>query len=235
MTELSKSNERLTSLNMAEYLGKQHKNILADIREMEPAWEQVTGLRFQPSQYNDSTGRSLPMFSLNKMEWLYVSSKFDNLTRARLIKRWEELERSVPRQPISRKELAQMVIEESDRADQAEAIIEEQKHKVVFADAVTGSINSILVRELAKAISDPDSNGFIIGQNKLFQWLRDQKFLNKKNEPYQNYVEQGLFEVIERTVGASNQTFTTFTTKVTGKGQTYFAKKLRGEIGGGNG
>lgn len=95
--------------------------------------------------------------------------------------------------------------------------------KVVFADSVTGSSNSILVRKFAK---DLCNDGFDIGQNRLFKWFRDNCFLNRDNEPYQNYISQGLFEVITRTIGSGTETFTAKTTKITGKGQTYFAKKL---------
>ena len=106
----------------------------------------------------------------------------------------------------------------------AEQAIEENESKVVFANAVAGSDNLILIREFAKVLSD---SGFKIGQNRLFEWFRDNKYLNKNNEPYMNYVEQGLFEVIERIIGNADQTFTTRTCKITGKGQVYFSKKIR--------
>jgi anti-repressor protein len=106
----------------------------------------------------------------------------------------------------------------------AENTIQKDKPKVVFAEAVAGSDNLILIREFAKILSD---EGFKIGQNRLFTWLRDNNYLSYKNEPYQNVIEQGLFEVIERTVGAADQTFTTRTSKITGKGQVYFSKKIR--------
>lgn len=106
----------------------------------------------------------------------------------------------------------------------AESKIEKDKGKVVFADAVIGSTNSVLIRQFAKNLT---ADGFKIGQNRLYEWLRDSKYLNIKNEPYQNYLEMGLFEVILRTVGDGNNTFTTPTTKITGKGQVYLAKKIR--------
>lgn len=100
----------------------------------------------------------------------------------------------------------------------------EDKPKVLFAESVTGSSNSILVRQFAKDLCD---SGFDIGQNRLFEWLRKKGYINSDNEPYQNYVSQGLFEVITRTIGSGNDTFTTKTTKVTGKGQVYFAEKIK--------
>jgi phage antirepressor YoqD-like protein len=102
--------------------------------------------------------------------------------------------------------------------------IEQDKPKVVFADSVSGSVNSILVRQFAKDLSDDE---FKTGEKRLFEWFRHNKYLNKKNEPYQQYIEMGLFEVITRSVGSGAGTFTTKTPKVTGKGQIYFASKIK--------
>lgn len=59
---------------------------------MEPAWEKVTGAKFGCSEYTDSTGRKLPMYSLTKTECLYVATKFNDEARAKLVLRWEALE-----------------------------------------------------------------------------------------------------------------------------------------------
>jgi len=104
--------------------------------------------------------------------------------------------------------------------------IESDKPKVVFAESVIGSSNSILVRQFAKDLCD---DGFEIGQNRLFEWFREKKYLNVDNEPYQQYVAQGLFEVITRTIGSGSETFTTKTTKITGSGQVYFANKIKNQ------
>ena len=102
--------------------------------------------------------------------------------------------------------------------------IEQDSPKVTFANSVMGSSDSILIRDFAKSISDSD---FKIGQNKLYEWLRDNKYLMKDNMPYQNYLQMGLFEVIERSIGSGVETFTSRTTKITGKGQVYFTKKIK--------
>ena len=85
--------QTMTSLEIAELTGKQHKNVMQAIRNMEPAWEKVTGLKFQLSGYKDSTGRSLPCYVLTKTECLYIATKFNDEARAKLVLRWEELER----------------------------------------------------------------------------------------------------------------------------------------------
>ena len=91
-TNIIKIQQTMTSLEIAELTGKQHKNIMQAIRNMEPAWEKITGLNFQLSEYKDSTGRTLPCYSLTKTETLYIATKFNDEARAKLVLRWEFLE-----------------------------------------------------------------------------------------------------------------------------------------------
>lgn len=125
--------------------------------------------------------------------------------------------------------LAQNLKAEREKRIAAEKTIEEQKPKVIFADAVETSQNSILVGELAKLIKQ---NGVEIGQNRLFDWLRENGYLIKgnradKNMPTQAAMEMKLFEVKERTINNPDGSIRiTRTPKVTGKGQTYFVNKL---------
>ena len=55
--------QRMTSLEIAELTGKQHKDVLKAVRNMEPAWTNVTGRKFALSEYQDATGRTLPCYS----------------------------------------------------------------------------------------------------------------------------------------------------------------------------
>ena len=110
---------------------------------------------------------------------------------------------------------------------QAKEVIDSQEPLVTFANSVKGSNNSILIRQFAKDLCDDE---FKIGQNRLFEWFRNNRYINQNNEPYQNYVDQGLFEVITRSIGSGHETFTSKTTKITGKGQVYFTKKIKSLI-----
>ncbi|RZV13670.1 oxidoreductase [Aliarcobacter butzleri] len=106
--------------------------------------------------------------------------------------------------------------------------IEVQKPKIIFADSVAQSYTSVLIGDFAKAISTDD---FKIGRNRLFQWLRENKYFtssSKQNQPMQQYIENGYFEVIERTVNnPDGSTMITFTPKITGKGQVALTKKIK--------
>lgn len=133
--------------------------------------------------------------------------------------------------------LATNLKEEKAKRALAEAQIERDKPKVLFADTVSASNQSCLIGELAKLISqEAIRRGEIdkkIGQNNLFAWMRSSGYLCKsgerKNQPLQQYVEQGLFELKKGTyVDGNGVNVLTTTTKVTGKGIIYFINKFLG-------
>ena len=84
--------QTMTSLEIAELTGKQHKNVMQAIRNMEPAWEKVNGLKFQLVEYKDAKGELRPCYQLTKTECLYIATKFNDEARAKLVLRWQELE-----------------------------------------------------------------------------------------------------------------------------------------------
>lgn len=126
-------------------------------------------------------------------------------------------------------QLATKLKEEKEARVKAEAKIEADKPKVLFADAVSVSKTSILIGELAKILKQ---NGVDTGEKRLFTYLRDNGYLIKRkgtdyNSPTQKAMELSLFEVKETTVTHSDGHVTiNKTTKVTGKGQQYFINKF---------
>lgn len=117
-----------------------------------------------------------------------------------------------------------LVIEEQTKQ------IEENKPKVIFADAVTASEKSILVGELAKILKQ---NGVETGERRLFEWLRKHNYLIRRkgsdyNMPTQKSMNMGLFQVKETAVTHSDGHVTVNkTAKVTGKGQVYFINRFK--------
>ena len=91
----------MTSLEIAELTGKQHKNVMQAIRNMEPAWEKVNGLKFQLVEYRDQKGELRPCYQLTKTECLYIATKFNDEARAKLVLRWQELEMEDIRRKMS--------------------------------------------------------------------------------------------------------------------------------------
>lgn len=115
------------------------------------------------------------------------------------------------------------------RNKQLEGKIENQKPKVLFANSVETSKTSILIGELAKILKQ---NGHDIGQNRLFEWLRNKGYLISRkgtdyNMPTQKAMDLGLFQIKETSITHSDGHISVNkTTKVTGKGQIYFVNKF---------
>lgn len=125
----------------------------------------------------------------------------------------------------NQKQALTMMFDESKRMSNQ---LKEQAPKVLFANAVETAHTSILIGDLAKIIKQ---NGTDIGQKRLFDWLRRNGYLIKdgqsKNMPTQRAMDMGLFEVKESTINNPDGSVRiTRTTKVTGKGQTYFVNKF---------
>lgn len=118
---------------------------------------------------------------------------------------------------------------EQEARKTAEAQIEADKPKVLFADSVAASHGSILVGELAKLLNQ---NGIDIGQNRLFNWLRENGYLicrkgTDYNMPTQRSMEMQLFNIKETAITHSDgHVSISKTVKVTGKGQVYFVNKF---------
>lgn len=116
-----------------------------------------------------------------------------------------------------------------ERTIHLEQKIEQDKPKVLFADAVSTSQNTILIGDLAKVLRQ---NGVEMGQTRLFQWLRENGYLIKQkgsayNMPTQKSMELGLFKIKETCITHSDgHTSVNRTPKVTGKGQIYLVNKI---------
>ncbi|MED1643686.1 phage antirepressor KilAC domain-containing protein [Brevibacillus agri] len=127
-------------------------------------------------------------------------------------------------------DLAQRLKQANEERAKLATQIEQDKPKVLFAEALETSSNSILIGELAKLLKQ---NGVNIGQNRLFERLRNEGYLMKTkderwNDPTQKALELGLFEIKKRTINGPDGTVRTVkTTKVTGKGQIYFINKYK--------
>ena len=109
MQDLINNVERMTSIEIAEVTGKPHNDVLKAIRKMEPAWEKVHegkfslkqrtihegkfSLKQRTIQTSNGATRQVPYYSLTKTECLYIATKFNDEARAKLVLRWEQLER----------------------------------------------------------------------------------------------------------------------------------------------
>ena len=98
-TTIQGNEQRISSLDIAAVTGKPHNDVLKAIRKMEPAWERECGGNFSRTSEKvkmpQGGVRLIPVYQLTKTESLYVATKFNDTARARLVLRWEQLEREV--------------------------------------------------------------------------------------------------------------------------------------------
>jgi anti-repressor protein len=229
--------KEMSSLEIAELTGKQHSNVMRDIRAL--LEQGVNQINFELVDYIDKKGEKRSMYKLTKKGSLILASGYNAVLREKIIDRWESLEtgKATPayqKMPTA-KELALMVIQAEEEKERLmlenkaqQEVIESQKPAVVFTNAVQAAVNSCLVGELAKILQQ---NGVNIGEKRLFKWLRENKYLGSHGERYnipnQEYIERGYFELKKGTRSGDNGVMhTTITTKVTGKGQVYFVNKF---------
>lgn len=128
LTTIKENAERMSSLDIAENTGMNHKEVLRAIRNMEPAWEKVNGRKFALISYTDAMNREKPCYSLTKVECLYIATKFNDEARAKLVLRWEQLEREKAQQyrvPQSFHEALLLAAEQ-------QAAIEQQRLEMAF-------------------------------------------------------------------------------------------------------
>ena len=93
LIQFGESQQTMSSLEIAKLTGKPHNDVLKAIRAMEPAWEKIAEGNFSRGSYKDANNQERPCFFLTKTECLYVATKFNDEARAKLVIRWEELEK----------------------------------------------------------------------------------------------------------------------------------------------
>lgn len=239
------SKDSITSLELVEQINffrKQdknraelkHKTLLEIIRD--EFSEEIGQQKILPSSYKNSQNKEQPMFILTFNQAKQVLVRENKVVRKAVIKYIEELEKRVQyRLPQNYSEALRELLSQVETNERLESKIEEDRPKVVFAEALEVSKNSILVGELAKILKQ---NGVDIGQNRLFEYLRKRGYLcNRKGEmfnaPTQKSMDLKLMEIKKTPfVNADGSVRTTRTTKITGKGQSYFINKFKSELAG---
>lgn len=131
VVDQSIKNATMTSVQIATITGKRHKNVMQSIRNMEPAWEKINGLKFQLAEYTDKKGEKRPCYQLTKTECLYIATKFNDEARAKLILRWEQLEyERQPKVPTTMYEALIFAAAQAKMIEQKDATIEQQNQRL---------------------------------------------------------------------------------------------------------
>lgn len=242
------SNQVLTnSLLVAEKFGKNHKHVLDSIRElMKGCAEKSANPMFVESMYiHPQNGQEYPMYIMNRDGFTLLAMGFTGEKalqfKLEYINAFNKMEETIKNGgfnvPKSFREALLLAAEQQEvienqqkQIEEKNAKIEADKPKVLFSEAVEASKKSILIRELAKIITQ---NGYHIGEKQLYERLRKAGYLcsvgESRNQPSQTYVNMGLFEIRKRVIIDRGETKVYNTTMVTGKGQTYFVNKFLGK------
>ena len=219
-----------SSRQIAESFEKNHRDVLRVVDSLKEDVRNFAQMFFE-TDTPDSYGRPQRTYLMTRDGFTLLAMGFTGKAalawKLKYIAAFNAMEKQLAqRPPLSRSELmAQALIAAHDELEHKNAQIAELTPKGIFADAVSASKQSILVGELAKLLCQ---NGVDIGPNRLFDWLRANGYLIRRNGtdrnmPTQRAVEMGLFEIKESTVVHSDgHTTINKTPKVTGKGQVYF-------------
>ena len=227
-----------TSNRVASELCVEHKNL---IRKIDEYVEKFGSSKLRHEFYAESTyknrGKEYRNYLITEKGIAQLIGGYSSAVskafelNVAYINKFEEMKKALQNKfkaPTSFKEALKLALEQQERIEELELQEKENKPKVLLAESISSSEDLILIRELAKIITQ---NGFKTGEQRLFSWLRENGFLIKKhgtdyNMPTQKAIEMGLFRVVERTVVNGKETKISKTTKVTGKGQQYFVNKF---------
>nr|UVY16987.1 MAG: antirepressor protein KilAC domain [Bacteriophage sp.] len=238
------SNQVLTnSLLVAEKFGKEHNKVIRDIQNLSCS-DEFRAANFGVSSYISLQNKELPMYVMTKDGFSFLVMGYTGVKagmfKEEYIKAFNKMEETIKNGgfnvPKSFREALLLAAEQQEvienqqkQIEEKNAKIEADKPKVLFSEAVAASNKSILVRELAKLITQ---NGYQIGEKQLYERLRKAGYLcssgESYNQPTQTYMNMGLFHLKKTSVICDGESKVYTVTKVTPKGQIYFINKFLG-------
>lgn len=224
----------VSSRQIAESFEKRHDHVMRDIEDIMKGLPKNgdTPMFYKTEYIHEQNGQTYSMYLMNRDGFTLLAMGFTGKAalewKLKYIAAFNEMEKKLAEQPqLTRSQLlATALIAAHEELEEKDKQIETMKPKALFADAVSASNQSILVGEMAKLLSQ---NGIQMGQNRLFQWMRENGYLIKDkkrtdyNMPTQKSMELRLFEIKETSIAHSDgHTSINKTPKVTGIGQVYF-------------
>ncbi len=249
LTNIAGNDERMTSLQIAEATGKAHKDVMRSIRNMEPAWVKVQGRKFallqKEIEINNGGHKMQPYYSLTKEECLYIATKFNDEARAKLVRRWKELEEAhrpaVPQNYLEalkamvkiEEQKQQFAIENHKQQEQIADIsrenvelgnkITEMLPKVSYYDRILESKSTMTVTQIAQ-----DYGMSAVKMNRILSQLKIQRKVQGQWILYNNYVPCGYvhYKAVD-IVRADGRRDVKYNTEWTVKGRIFLYNKLK--------
>jgi anti-repressor protein len=214
--------KRMTSLEISELVESRHDKVKQSIERLASRGT----IELPPmGEVKNHLGQSVSVYQLDKRSSLIVVAQLSPEFTARIVDRWQELENKAAQTAFQLPDFTNPALaarawaDEVEQKQQLQITLQEQAPKVALATAIEASTKSIKIGDFVKVISS--QTGFVIGRNNFFEWLRFDGILDRKNMPFQTFIDNGWFEVRESTYENKNTNGpqVTFTTLVTGKGQ----------------
>ena len=242
---LTERKETMTSLEIAELAGREHKSVMRSIREMEEGWVKICGCKFaltsrEVQQPNGGT-REVPCYELNKTECLYIATKFNDESRAKLVIRWEELETKertggfvVPQTfsqalMLAAKQQEQIEEQRAALAQQGEEIVKlsnevmTMKPKATYYDLILNNPSTVTITQIAQ--------DYGMSAKKLNQILCDFRIQHKVNKQwilYADNINKGYVQSKPTNIPLANGTEkVVYNTEWTQKGRIFLYEKLK--------
>jgi len=217
MENLIKSNPviSMSTKEIAELTGKRHDNVMADCRKMFSELN-LNAPDFSGTQkYGNNNIREV--YNLDRRLTNILITGYSIKLRAAVIDRLNELEKQVANPVLT----IDMLI---DAYQEQKKLIESQAPAVEFVKQISTTKDSVKVGDFAKILYSKEN--LVIGQNRLFQWFYDNKYLQDSSTPYQKFIDMGIFEVVSGTVQNSTTGRIWKQVKITGKGMVYLTDKI---------
>lgn len=239
MNNLILSNKKtMSSLEIAELAGRNHKDVLESIRKMEPAWEKLCGRKFPLTSKNvempNGGFRETPCYELDYKECMYVAAKFNDETRAKLVLRWDALEtgKATPayQVPSSFSEALMLAAQQQLQIEEQQKQISymsteiiEMKKKTDYLEVILSSRGTVTTTQIAQDY-EMSAKAF----NKVLSDLKIQHKVNGQWILYAPYVSKGY--VHSKTVNITHKDGrpdTVLNTEWTQRGRIFLYEKLK--------
>lgn len=220
-----------TSLQIAEVFEKDHKHILAKIDELPQDDFRRTNFRLSSEvRKNGIFDKETKCYKISKdgftlLAMSFTGEKFYKFKVA-YINAFNKMAAELKKRfvaPRDMKEALMLALEQQEQIEALEAQHKANLPKIVFAEAVEASATSALIGDFVKTLCDESVS---VGRNRVFKWLRDEKYLMEGNMPYQKWIDTGYFEVIPQIIVTPKGNKERFTTRITAKGQVTLSVKI---------
>lgn len=229
--------DTMSSLEIATLTGKRHKDVMRSIRKMETAWLNVCGRKFALTSYKDEQGKEQPCYNLTKEESLYIATKFNDEARAKLVRRWTNLETGKEKPycqtyqiPQSFSEALMLAAKQAEQIESQQKQIQAQSNQIAelekqteYTRVILQSKSTALVTQIAQdyGMSARKFNSILrdlnIQHKVRNQWVLFNRYINK------GYVQSSTFN-FTRSDGRED---VSMTTEWTQKGRMFLYEILK--------